>query len=1140
MVRYEIIENLYLRPTAIPCPNELQYLSQCVTKMYSTVLTYLAKAKKFWSENTAKRIAKGLLTNMENEHNMLQLAIKKIDDETYRTISLLQARQRVDESETTKQTLCCLEEEIKTPVVRIAQNIADINDKLDKNERKQLLHWLSTIPCESQHQGAARKIVKGTGRWLLDRPELFEWQNSSSSAIFWLHGIPGAGKSKLTSIIIESLLEQHRTRTAEAPPLAYFYCSRKGADPRSRYLTEILYALLRQLTGRDTHLPLRGSVASEFQRRREQADETGAQILRLSMEEVITHILDITADDPITIVIDALDEVDESERDNLFSSFERLTQESNNVVKIFVSSRNDGDIVDRFEQHTNVGIKKGMNGEDIKKFAEEKVQEAIKTRRLLRGRVSPNLQSDIIETLISRAQGMFRWVELSIETLSNSRRIAVEKDIRSELGKLPTELREQYKVIYEDILESAPSTASIARKTFSWMLAAQRVLTVEEMIAAVALDDDGFFHSDLDAPRLLDICRNLLVETPTGNDSTQRAFQMAHLSVREFMEQLPEYSTENIHTVAVSRLLDNFNERLWLEGNIPNGGDSRQALENYTIYLFEHAEKSLLAKAECDLAYKMISFLFDHHYKPTTMLKEWHSVWTELQERFDLAPDSPDMRLYHKRHFDQREAQGLHLICMYGLLSILNTLGDDERLPWKIYSSEDQPTGLETAAKHRKLAVAKWLLERRIFNPNEAYGHVSALWSAVLQGDEDIVCLLLDHGADPLSSRSEDSEDFDSTPWRVVHESKSLTIFIRMFNETELICQRDPDRISSLAYDWKFEALLGALRMDWEEASQFLIQRGANDKSRISRRRDLFPAIEERQPTTLQVAVRYSGVPIIEALLERSLPCSSSHANSSLVSSKSKDHKAYINYVDHSKRSALHYVMERAYSTPEESESVMKLLLRYGADPTVVSDEGITTLHVAAATGSPDMIRTLIEQGLELEAHTVRGASTLHFAAGGSHRSSQLIRYLIEKGLDPLERDLGGRTPLYSAAASCNIPALLALLQALLGEDHWRLHEDKSAATAQLSFRGTCTSSYLCEQLLGYVNITDYEGKSLLHTVATEDTDKDFEIKETVRLLVDLGANMNLRASGKTPLLSLLSLSDSHYGIREVEAFFTM
>ena len=203
MARYEIIEKLYLYQTPASCLRESKLLSDCVTKIHVIILKYLAKARKFWSENTAKRIGKALFTNMEAEHNELQSAMRKADDETNRTISLLQHQQRTDESKETRETLDRLLQETMVPVIRMAQNISEINDKLDRNDRREILHWLSTVPCESQHQEAARKIVKGTGQWLLGRPELLDWQRSSASTILWLHGIPGSGKSKLTSIVIE-------------------------------------------------------------------------------------------------------------------------------------------------------------------------------------------------------------------------------------------------------------------------------------------------------------------------------------------------------------------------------------------------------------------------------------------------------------------------------------------------------------------------------------------------------------------------------------------------------------------------------------------------------------------------------------------------------------------------------------------------------------------------------------------------------------------------------------------------------------------------------------------------------------------------------------------------------------------------
>ncbi len=137
--------------------------------------------------------------------------------------------------------------------------------------------------------------------------------------------------------------------------------------------------------------------------------------------------------------------------------------------------------------------------------------------------------------------------------LSNSRHLSVEKDVRSELGRLPADLNQQFAIIYKDILESALSTASIAHRVFCWILAAQRTLAVEELIAAVALDEDGYYHEDLDVPRLLDICRNLIVVILMDDVSSKQSFQVAHLSVKEFFVELPDFAPERLHTFATLR-----------------------------------------------------------------------------------------------------------------------------------------------------------------------------------------------------------------------------------------------------------------------------------------------------------------------------------------------------------------------------------------------------------------------------------------------------------------------------------------------------------------------------------------------------------------------------------------------------------
>ena len=715
--------------------------------------------------------------------------------------------------------------------------------------------------------------------------------------------------------------------------------------------------------------------------------------------------------------------------------------------------------------------------------------------------------------------------------------MAVEKDVRSELGKLPAELKEQYKIIYEDILEAAPSTASIARKTFAWMLVAQRILTLEEMIAAVALDEQGYYHHDLSVPRLLDICRNLLVVTSINHTSEQKAFQMAHLSVREFLEDLPEFSAEQLHTDAVSRLLDNFDSGLWLEKNFLVREKSMKRLRNYTIYLFEHAEMSQLAKPECHLARKMRYFLFNDLYESTSMLNQWHQIVDEFRERSLLSQDFPDIsfyRKYHRSRFSHLRDGALHLICMHGLLSVLQVLDDDDAsVPWKASTLASSGFNeLFQATRYGKSTVVKWLLERHIFHPDETPKHRPALFFAVPCHMSEIVDLLLKYGADPLSSLE---EGFHSTPWSNVFAEHNYNTFNRMFRSIELLEEECRDKYSSLTFDWRLEGLIEALRENWTKASLFLIQRGANDRSQISRSTEYEICEDERQSGTLQIAVKYSEVKVVEALLDRSQArdAKSNKSVSLLPDGESRDHQAYVNYMYHHRRSALHYLMMRESTNSEENEEIMRLLWKHGADLRAVSGEGHTTLHVAAAIGSTLLISLLLEEGFGLEARTNSGATALHVASGGIHRAPQVIRYLTDKGLDPLGRDSGGRTPLHYAAAACNIPAFKTLLEILLERDNMSLTEAKRLSTIPSLSHGACT---VYEKLVGYVNITDDKGESLLHLAGTDvriDLDRRtdiaeqtiLDIKDTVCLITDLGAKLDQTARSKTPLLSQLARS---------------
>jgi hypothetical protein len=102
-----------------------------------------------------------------------------------------------------------------------------------------------------------------------------------------------------------------------------------------------------------------------------------------------------------TIVLDALDECDSGSRDRLVETIEFLLSSSKSSLRVFISSRPDADIRDRFLSRPNIEIQATSNQEDIMKFVNEEI---VKHWRW--NKISTKLREDIVNTLLARSKGM--------------------------------------------------------------------------------------------------------------------------------------------------------------------------------------------------------------------------------------------------------------------------------------------------------------------------------------------------------------------------------------------------------------------------------------------------------------------------------------------------------------------------------------------------------------------------------------------------------------------------------------------------------------------------------------------------------------------------------------------------------------
>jgi ankyrin repeat protein len=103
-----------------------------------------------------------------------------------------------------------------------------------------------------------------------------------------------------------------------------------------------------------------------------------------------------------------------------------------------------------------------------------------------------------------------------------------------------------------------------------------------------------------------------------------------------------------------------------------------------------------------------------------------------------------------------------------------------------------------------------------------------------------------------------------------------------------------------------------------------------------------------------------------------------------------------------------------------------RVLVDAGADVKAVSAAGLTALHLSAGAGDIRKVRLLVDHGADIHARSQMGRTPLLVAAY-TQGTSDIVAFLLSKGADTNAADAGGITPLV-AAASVNDTASAKLL----------------------------------------------------------------------------------------------------------------
>lgn len=249
--------------------------------------------------------------------------------------------------------------------------------------------------------------MDGTGQWLLEHPEFEDWAVSSSSGVLLLHEIPGSGKSTLCSTVIDSLVTALAATSDLTAPFAYVYRADSEFEPQRSSPDEILRCILRQLAvSSPPNHEIRSSLLSTYESWTARAKIDGLDLPKLRAKESVECILDLANEDPLTIIIDAVDEVAEADRHRLLGSLNRIVANAENVVKIFVTSRNDAQVFALLSSARKINVTPEDAAKDVQAFIRRQLSEIITQKRLLNGAVRDELFGLMEKALVDGASEM--------------------------------------------------------------------------------------------------------------------------------------------------------------------------------------------------------------------------------------------------------------------------------------------------------------------------------------------------------------------------------------------------------------------------------------------------------------------------------------------------------------------------------------------------------------------------------------------------------------------------------------------------------------------------------------------------------------------------------------------------------------
>jgi ankyrin repeat domain-containing protein 50 len=283
-------------------------------------------------------------------------------------------------------------------VVRTSEAISKIGSKIDdlkaREERAKIAEWLRGADPSTNHNSARKKHEPGTGEWLLNL-QAFETWRDCEGGILWLSGIPGAGKTVLSSTVVEHLKEKENIGGTLRPKIAYFYFDFN--DHVKQTAQGCIQSLVRQLFEQSDHMP---------QELRSLYIDSGHGAP--SLDNLVEVLIAMLNQDTLSfIVIDALDECradeEEQQRDYFYEALRGVESKVEGNYKIFIASRPEMDIKRVMAElgSTEVNVENSLVDEDIRSHVRALLPKELRFKKW-----PEPVKKEIEDALVKQSNGM--------------------------------------------------------------------------------------------------------------------------------------------------------------------------------------------------------------------------------------------------------------------------------------------------------------------------------------------------------------------------------------------------------------------------------------------------------------------------------------------------------------------------------------------------------------------------------------------------------------------------------------------------------------------------------------------------------------------------------------------------------------